>query len=48
MEALNISRGTATRAFELLRAEGWIMWVKGKGIYSAPEKDIQRLRKGHA
>jgi DNA-binding GntR family transcriptional regulator len=45
MEALGISRGTATRAFELLREEGWLVWVKGKGVYSAPEADVKRLRK---
>lgn len=45
METLGISRGTVTRAFDLLRSEGWIVFIPGKGVYSVPQDAVDKLKR---
>jgi DNA-binding GntR family transcriptional regulator len=35
VEAYDVSRGTASRATEILMNEGLVIWSKGKGLYVA-------------
>lgn len=44
MGQLSIGRGTITRAYDALRAEGLVVFVRGKGAYTASAADIKRAR----
>jgi GntR family transcriptional regulator/MocR family aminotransferase len=40
-----VGRSTATRAFGTLRQEGWVVWVPGRGLFTAPADVITRLKR---
>jgi GntR family transcriptional regulator len=40
VEAYDVSRGTASRATEILMNEGLVIWSKGKGLYVADAASI--------
>jgi DNA-binding GntR family transcriptional regulator len=44
-ESTGAGRSTVTRAFGLLREDGWAVWVRGRGVFSAPADVVARLKR---
>lgn len=42
--ALGLSRGTSTRAYSMLKADGLVVWSKGKGIFSSDDETLAEIR----
>jgi len=42
IQRYGVSRGTVRQAMALLREEGWIVTVQGRGSFVAPEPPIDR------
>lgn len=47
-EALGVSRGTTIRAYEALQEMGLVVFVPGRGIFSAMAEEIEAARKNLA
>jgi DNA-binding GntR family transcriptional regulator len=44
-EALGVSRGTTIRAYSILKEEGLVIFAAGKGVYTADEAALAKIRK---
>ena len=40
-----IGRGTAARALGQLREEGWVVWARGRGLFTASADVVARLKR---
>jgi DNA-binding transcriptional regulator YhcF (GntR family) len=44
-EALGVSRGTTIRAYSVLKEDGLVIFASGKGVYTADEAALAKLKK---
>jgi DNA-binding GntR family transcriptional regulator len=45
MQQYGVAKGTAERALDVLRADGYLVTVIGRGLFVVPPEDRARMRK---